>query len=149
MSELHFLEKWLEEDTLLFEHVINASGLTKWILAFIAIGAGGIGMLLAWKFYYKNELDPKSVEKPILAKGWNYDAAVSAFMGGPGRAFFDFITAFDAKVVDGLVNGTGAAVRGTGGLVRKIQSGYVRSYALGITVGTVALLAWFFVRAAA
>ena len=149
VSELHFLEKWLEEDTLLFEHVINASGLTKWILAFIAIGAGGIGMLLAWKFYYKNELDPKSVEKPILAKGWNYDAAVSAFMGGPGRAFFDFITAFDAKVVDGLVNGTGAAVRGTGGLVRKLQSGYVRSYALGITVGTVALLAWFFVRAAA
>ena len=149
VSELHFLEKWLEEDTLLFEHVINASGLTKWILAFVAIGAGGIGMLLAWKFYYKNELDPKSVEKPILAKGWNYDAAVSAFMGGPGRAFFDFITAFDAKVVDGLVNGTGAAVRGTGGLVRKIQSGYVRSYALGITVGTVALLAWFFVRAAA
>ncbi len=149
VSELHFLEHWLEEDTLLFEHVISASGLTKWILAFIAIGAGGIGMLLAWKFYYKNELDPKSVEKPILAKGWNYDAAVSAFMGGPGRKFFDFITAFDAKVVDGLVNGTGAAVRGTGGIVRRLQSGYVRSYALSITLGTVALLAWFLVRATA
>ena len=149
VSELHFLEHWLEEDTLLFEHVISASGLTKWILAFIAIGVGGIGMVLAWKFYYKNELDPKSVEKPILAKGWNYDAAVSAFMGGPGRKFFDFITAFDAKVVDGLVNGTGAAVRGTGGIVRRLQSGYVRSYALSITLGTVALLAWFLVRATA
>ena len=149
VSELHFLEHWLEEDTLLFEHVISASGLTKWILAFIAIGVGGIGMVLAWKFYYKNELDPKSVEKPILAKGWNYDAAVSAFMGGPGRKFFDFITAFDAKVVDGLVNGTGATVRGTGGIVRRLQSGYVRSYALSITLGTVALLAWFLVRATA
>ena len=79
----------------------------------------------------------------------NYDAAVSAFMGGPGRKFFDFITAFDAKVVDGLVNGTGATVRGTGGIVRRLQSGYVRSYALSITLGTVALLAWFLVRATA
>ncbi len=149
VSEIHFLEKWLEEDTLLFEHVISASGSTKWALAFIAIAAGSVGIFMAWKYYIKNDYDPTTVEKPILAKGWNYDWAVSAFMGGPGRAFFDFITAFDAKVVDGLVNGTGSAVRGTGSLVRKIQSGYVRSYALGITVGTVALLAWFFVRAAA
>ena len=149
VSELHFLEKWLEEDTLLFEHVIRASGTTKWILAFIAIGVGAMGLFGAVMYYLRKELDPRTVEKPILAKGWNYDAAVSAFMGGPGRALFDFITAFDAKVVDGLVNGTGAAVRGTGGIVRRIQSGYVRSYALGITLGTVALLAWFLVRATA
>jgi len=149
VSELHFLEHWLEEDTLLFEHKVNASGLTKWILAFVAIGAGGAGMFAAVKYYLKGELDPKTVEKPILAKGWGYDAAVSAFMGGPGAKMFEFITAFDAKVVDGLVNGTGSAVRGTGGIVRRIQSGYIRSYALGITLGTVALLAWFLVRATA
>ena len=146
VSELHFLEKWLEEDTLLFEHVINASGSTKWALAIIAILVGGMGIFAAVKIYLNGDVDPKSVEKPILAKGWNYDNAVTAFMGGPGAKFFNFIAAFDAKVVDGLVNGTGSAVRGTGGIVRKFQSGYVRSYALGITVGTVALLAWFFVR---
>ena len=148
VKEIHFLENWLEFDTLLFDHKINASAGTKWALAIIAIAAGSVGMYLAWKYYFKKELDPKGIERPILAKGWNYDNAVTAFMGGPGRAMFNFIAAFDAKVVDGLVNGTGAAVRGTGGLVRRLQSGYVRSYALGITVGTVALLAWFFVRAA-
>lgn len=149
VSELHFLEHWLEEDTLLFEHKINSSGLTKWILAFVAIGVGGIGLFAAVKVYLRNEIDPKKIEKQVLAKGWGYDAAISAFMGGPGRAMFNGITWFDAKVVDGLVNGTGLAVRGTGGLVRRIQSGYVRSYALGITLGSVGLLVWFLVRATA
>ena len=134
---------------MLFEHKINSSGLTKWILAFVAIGVGGIGLFAAMKVYLQKQVDPKKIEKSFLANGWGYDSAVSAFMGGPGRALFNGITWFDAKVVDGLVNGTGLLVRGTGGLVRRVQSGYVRSYALGISLGSVALLVWFLVRATA
>jgi len=144
---LHFLEKWLGP-TLLHEHVVKASGATKWMLGFIAIAAGAIGIYAAVKMYLRREIDPSSVEKPILANGWGYDAGVSAFMGGPGRKLFDAITWFDATVVDGIVNGSAAVVRNGGGVVRRLQTGYVRSYALGISLGSVALLVWFLVRTA-
>ncbi len=146
-SDLHFLEHWLEP-SLLFEHKFNASALTKWILAIISIIAGGIGIMAAVTLYYKKEGDPKVIEKPIMLDGWGYDRAVSAFMGGPGARMFDAIAWFDANIVDGMVNGTGSLVRSSGSTVRRMQSGLVRSYALGITLGSVALLVWFIVRVA-
>ena len=146
-SGLHFLEHWLEP-SILFEHKFKASALTKWILAIVSIIAGGIGITAAVSLYLKKNGDPSKIEKPILLNGWGYDAAVSSFMGGPGARLFDAITWFDANVVDGLVNGTGSLVRTSGTTVRRLQSGLVRSYALGISIGSVALLAWFLVRVA-
>ncbi len=145
---LHFLGHWLEP-ALAHEHIINASAATKWILAFIAIGAGAAGILLARATYLLHQRDPATFEKPILAEGWNYDNAVTAFMGGPGRVLFDAIAWFDANVIDGIVNGVATSVRSGGGMVRRIQTGFVRSYALGIALGSAALLIWFLVRTAA
>ncbi len=145
---LHFLEHWLEP-ALVHEHVVNASASTKWMLAFVAIGASAVGILLAVKTYLQHQRDPRLFEKPILADAWGYDRAVSAFMGGPGVKLFDAVAWFDANIVDGLVNGVATTVRDGGGLVRRFQSGFVRSYALGISLGSVALLVWFFVRIAA
>jgi hypothetical protein len=45
------------------------------------------------------------------------------------------------------VNGVAVAVREGGGQLRRLQTGYVRTYALGVAAGTVGLLAWFLVRA--
>ena len=146
-TEVHFLENWLQP-SLTFEHKFAASATTKVILAIVAIIAGGIGMMAAVMIYLKNNGDPKKIEKPILFNGWNYDKAVSAFMGGPGAAMFNAIAWFDSTIVDGMVNGTGSLVRNTGSVVRRFQSGLVRSYALGITLGTIGLLAWFLVRIA-
>jgi hypothetical protein len=53
--------------------------------------------------YSKHKAKP--VEPQFLAEGWYYDAAVSGFMGGPGRAGFNAIAWFDANIVDGAVNG--------------------------------------------
>ena len=147
-KSLHFLGHWLEP-ALAHEHVINASAATKWILAFVAIGAGAVGILLARATYLLHQRDPATFEKPILAEGWNYDNAVTAFMGGPGRVLFDAIAWFDANVIDGIVNGVATSVRSGGGMVRRIQTGFVRSYALGIALGSAALLIWFLVRTAA
>ncbi|NBR92723.1 MAG: hypothetical protein EBT46_04415, partial [Actinobacteria bacterium] len=58
-------------------------------------------------------------------------------------AAFDGITRFDARVVDGAVNGAGALARGVGSVVRRSQTGFVRAYAAIIALGTVVLLAWF------
>ena len=87
----------------------------------------------------------KAVEPAVLANAWYYDKAVTDFMGGPGREAFEAAAWFDANVVDGAVNGTGRAVRGAAGELRKGQSGYVRGYAGIIGIGVVVLLAWFVV----
>ncbi|MCP4420903.1 MAG: NADH-quinone oxidoreductase subunit L [Chloroflexi bacterium] len=49
----------------------------------------------------------------------------------------------DMQGVDGLVNGAGQVTRWLAGGLRQSQTGYARTYALGIFLGTVALLAYF------
>ena len=64
-------------------------------------------------------------------------------MGGPGRKAFEAIAWFDAKVVDGAVNGIGRLTRAVGGEASKAQTGNVRNYAGIVGVGVVLLLVWF------
>ena len=71
---------------------------------------------------------------------------MSAFAGGPGRRLFEAVGAFDTKVIDGAVNGVAGAVRAGGTRLRAVQTGYVRTYALGVTVGAVLLVAFFLAR---
>ena len=87
------------------------------------------------------------MEPEILAEAWYYDRTIAAFMGGPGRQGFEAVATFDAEVVDGAVNGVAATVRGSGRGLRVLQTGFVRSYALGVAVGVVGLLAYFLTRA--
>ena len=66
----------------------------------------------------------------------------------PGRALSAFAAyVVDARIIDGIVNGTGAVVRAGGGVLRKVQTGYVRNYALGVAFGATLLLGWVMVRA--
>ncbi len=49
----------------------------------------------------------------------------------------------DKLVIDGAVNGTGRLVAWAAGGLRKLQTGFVRSYALLMLVGVVLVVAWF------
>jgi NADH-quinone oxidoreductase subunit L len=44
---------------------------------------------------------------------------------------------FDVRVIDGIVNGTGSVTQAAGDGVRRIQTGRVQNYALGIAVGLI------------
>ncbi len=52
---------------------------------------------------------------------------------------------FDRTIVDGTVNGVGALTRGAGGGLRRIQTGYVQNYALGIAIGLIVMAGSFLV----
>ena len=52
---------------------------------------------------------------------------------------------FDVKVIDGLVNGVGSAVVAWALGLRRIQTGFVMNYALGMVLGAVALVAFLLV----
>lgn len=67
-------------------------------------------------------------------------------MGGPGRAVFGGLSWFDRTVIDGAVDGVGSVTVGGAGLLRRLQSGYLRRYALGIAVSSVVLLGFIATR---
>ena len=143
-DDVHFLEHFLEP--VLGEneaHIAVPTG-TKVTLAVIAVVAGLIGIAVASAVYLRRRV--RAVEPEVLAHAWYYDEAVTAFMGGPGRKSFDAIAWFDAHIVDGAVNGVATVVRALGGRLRSVQSGFVRSYALGVTVGVVVVLGYFLTR---
>jgi NADH-quinone oxidoreductase subunit L len=53
----------------------------------------------------------------------------------------------DAGLIDGvLINGSANTIGRVAGIVRRIQSGYLYSYAFWMIVGLVLLLGWFLLR---
>ena len=68
-------------------------------------------------------------------------------MGGPGRKVFQATTDFDKTVVDGAVNGVGTLVAEGSTRARLLQTGYVRNYALGLTIGVVVVVGLLFSKA--
>ena len=54
---------------------------------------------------------------------------------------------FDDSVIDGAVNGTGRLIIGWGGVLRKIQTGFVQSYAFSMVIGGVIVFGYYVFRA--
>ncbi|MFZ9223722.1 MAG: NADH-quinone oxidoreductase subunit L [Ilumatobacteraceae bacterium] len=142
-KNLHFLEHWLEPVVEESERSIKGTWAydNKYVLLGVAIVVALAGIALSLAVYAKRRLP--AVEPKVLENAWYYDATVARVVGGPGAAAFDGITRFDARVVDGAVNGAGSLARGLGSVVRRSQTGFVRAYAAIIALGTVAVLAWF------
>jgi NADH-quinone oxidoreductase subunit L len=53
--------------------------------------------------------------------------------------------AVDSAVIDGAVNGVGAAVSNTSSALRRLQTGSVRTYAAGVFVGAVLIVGYYLV----
>jgi NADH-quinone oxidoreductase subunit L len=143
-NRVDFLEDFLHPVLGVNEAEIAVSTGTKVALAVIAVGAGLVGLAIAAAVYLRHRV--RAVEPEVLAHAWYYDQEVTAFMGGPGRKSFDAIAWFDTHIIDGAVNGVAALVRDLGRRLRLVQSGFLRSYALGVTIGVVVVLGYFITR---
>jgi NADH-quinone oxidoreductase subunit L len=108
------------------------------------MGAGLVGIFFGWLVYLRHKV--RAVEPAVLAHAWYYDESVTRFVGGPGTMGFEAVAWFDRNVIDGAVNGVAALVRTTGRRMRTVQSGFVRSYALGLSAGVVVVLGYFLTR---
>ena len=140
------LEHWLEPTLFHNEVHLTIGAGTLWILAVVAVLGGVVGIGVAVAAYAARRVDHRLFEQPVLADAWRLDRAVSRFMGGPGRAGFEAVARFDESVVDGAVDGVATLVRKEAGLLRRFHNGLVRTYAVGIGVGAVGLVAWFLSR---
>ncbi len=142
----HQLESFLEPSLFGNEAHIDAGGWTKVALAAVATITALVGIAIGAAAYLRNRIPYKPFEQPVLARGWYYDETVSSFMGGPGRRAFEAIAWFDATIVDGAVNGAGRLVQAASTGVRRVQNGFVRSYAALMAGGAVVLMAYFVLR---
>jgi NADH-quinone oxidoreductase subunit L len=131
-------EHWMEPVVEVGEAHLSLSGGAQWVLAVGSVVAGLIGIALAWAIYLRKRIRP--VEPEILAHAWYIDETIARTVDGPGEAAFEGTATFDRVVIDGAVNGTGSFIRGLGERLRVVQSGYVRSYALAVALGAVALM---------
>jgi NADH-quinone oxidoreductase subunit L len=149
-TKLNFLDRWLE-----LPEAHATSGFGGLALSTIALAVGLVGILAGVRFY-RNGLradgaDP-TVERlgrfaPVLDNAWYIDFGLSRLVSGPVTAFARFLSeGVDRAGIDGAVNGIATAARGGGGGLRRLQTGLVRNYALGIAIGTVALLVYVATR---
>jgi len=121
-------------------------GATLWILAILATSGAVLGLFVAYRVYQQHRGDPAKIEQPVLAHAWYIDDAYASVVGGPGEAAFQGVADFDHVVVDGAVREVGAGTKGLADRLRPLQSGLVRTYALGVAVGAGLLLAFVVTR---
>jgi NADH-quinone oxidoreductase subunit L len=119
---------------------------TKWVIGIVATGVAFIGLfagLAAWR----RTADRPELEPAVLSHGWYIDEGVAAAVSGPlERGANDLAFNVDVGLVDGTVNGVARLTAQTGRQLRRLQTGYVRNYALGIGIGAAVLLAYFAAR---
>ena len=108
------LEEWLHPVVEFGEADISGTWAydNKYLLVAIAVFCALFGVMLAWLVYERKRIKPW--EPSLFAHGWYYDAAITWFMGDPGREGFQAVADFDAKIVDGAVNGTAVGGQGNG-----------------------------------
>jgi NADH-quinone oxidoreductase subunit L len=113
-----------------------------------AISLLGIG--IAWFFYVAEPSRPAALQRrlrplhTLFANKWYFDEAIDFLVVRPALAIGRFADrVFERLVVDGLVSGTEGTVRGAGGVVRAVQNGFVRSYALLLIAGFAGLALYF------
>ena len=110
----------------------------------MAIGAVIIGVLIALA-KYRGELEalaPSNVSiwTRLARRDLLQDDANEFLFMKPGQKLTSALLATDDKVIDGAVRAVAATTVGTARGIRKIQTGYVRNYALLILLGAVAIL---------
>jgi NADH-quinone oxidoreductase subunit L len=143
-DDLKFLDRWLEP--IMAHHHALPGGGTLVVLAVVAVLIALAGIVVAFGLYVRKVGDPALAEQDVFAKGWYIDWAYAWFTDGPGRRLFDGIAWFDRNVIDGAVNGTATVFGAASTQLRRLQSGQVRGYALGLATGAVLLLGYFVTR---
>jgi NADH-quinone oxidoreductase subunit L len=128
-------------------HEQLATGLPEFALVLIATTVALAGIALGWLVYGSGLIDWAAVRVRLgmlqraLARGWYVDDVYGSVVVLPGKVTSAFLAyVFDQRVIDGAVNGLGAAFGRLAGTGRRVQTGLVRSYALVFLLGAVALL---------
>ncbi|MEU3561812.1 NADH-quinone oxidoreductase subunit L [Kitasatospora sp. NPDC006786] len=134
--------KWLEPVT---GHEEGNSPLAPLTVTLLTTACMLAGVGLAYLMYGRSPVPvvppvgsplTRAARRDLLQDDFNHAVLVR-----PGSALAAALVFFDSRGLDGVVNGLAAAIGGLSGRLRRIQNGYVRSYALSMFGGTLVLVA--------
>lgn len=146
---VYSLEHWLEHT---LAHV--APGEFSIATAGISLAVALLGLFLAYlvygrKFTAKPQADPLSGNflYGMLENKWKIDELYDTIIIRPYRGLADFLSnPVDLGVINNLSAGLAWLMQATADLLRRTQTGFVRSYALVVFIGVVLILAFILVR---
>ncbi len=120
--------------------------MAHWVITALSIVLTVLGAGLAWALF-RNGTEPVELPAgPVVTaarKNLYADAFNEAVFEKPGIYLTRALVYLDNKGIDGLVNGLAATVGGGSGRLRRLQTGFVRSYATSILTGALLVVAAF------
>jgi NADH-quinone oxidoreductase subunit L len=142
-----FLDPVFEDSPLT---AIHPSTGASWVGLAIGAAVSLAGIAIArWLYVVRPEI-PRQLESRFaglhrfLSNKWYFDELIDDLVVRPALAVGRFANrTFERLVVQGIVTGTVDTVRGAGGIVRVVQSGFIRSYALLLLAGFAGLALYF------
>jgi NADH-quinone oxidoreductase subunit L len=118
--------------------IFSVPGIIALVLVVLGVG-------LAWTMYGRVPVPavaPRGSVLTAVARADLYgDAFNESVLMRPGQWLTRLSVFFDSRGVDGIVNTIAATIGGTSARVRRLQNGFVRSYALSMLIGAVLLVA--------
>jgi NADH-quinone oxidoreductase subunit L len=136
------LQDWLRPvtgDAAEGDPVIAPLVLTLLTLLLVIGGAG-----LAWRMYWAQPVPATAPAGSLLTRlarrDLGQDDLNEALFMRPGQYLTRMLVFVDNRGVDGAVRGLAALVGGFGGRLRRVQTGFVRSYAMSMLAGVIAVI---------
>ncbi|MGV9266257.1 NADH-quinone oxidoreductase subunit L [Kitasatospora sp. NPDC003701] len=133
---------WLEPVT---GHSEGNSPLTPLVVTLLTTVCMLVGVAVSYLMYGRSAVPvvppvgsplTRAARRDLLQDDFNHAVLVR-----PGSALAAALVYFDSRGLDGFVNGLAATIGGISSRLRRIQNGYVRSYALSMFGGTLVLVA--------
>ncbi|GAB3965007.1 NADH-quinone oxidoreductase subunit L [Plantactinospora veratri] len=120
--------------------------LSHTVITVLSLGLTVLGAGLAWLLFRNGTALAEQPAGPVVRaarRNLYTDAFNEAVFEKPGIFLTRALVFLDNRGIDGLVNALAAAVGGGSGRLRRLQTGYVRSYAMSIMTGAVLVVAAF------
>jgi len=150
LPEFWHMPNWMHnnlEQVILRPNYSTLSHATEWTLMTLAVCGALAVIYFTYLMFMKYKVKPADNEEQL--RPWQrliykkyyvdefYDFVIRKPLDGISNVFYKF---FDKEIIDGLVNGVGAAVKGMGSGVRYLQSGNIGFYVMSMTLGVVFII---------
>jgi NADH-quinone oxidoreductase subunit L len=127
---------------------------TELMLMGLSVGIAAAGIGLAWFFWYRDPERAAAMQRRfrsvhgLLLNKYYVDELYEAAVVQPIKAVSTTVLwkGVDASGIDLTVNGVGMAVRGSSSLLRRLQTGSIRTYAASLFLGAVVILGYYLSR---
>ncbi len=124
----------------------HASTLAQYGLGAVDVAAAVIGLAAAFSIW-RGVSSSARFEVPFLEHVWRWDDLYDAAIGRPLIAAAQYSDdVIEPRVIDGAVTAVALGVRRSGEGLRKVQSGFVRHYALGTVLGVAVIVIYLLAR---